>query len=186
MVALSALWLPILLASVLVFLASWAIHMLPLWHKTDYPRFASEDRVLDALRPIGVPPGEYMMPRPADLTEMRSPAFQEKMKRGPAVLMTVFPPWTGSMGAQLGQWFVYTVVVSILVAYVAGIAFGPGTPYMQVFRIVSTTAFLAYAVALWQSSIWFRRPWSITLKNTLDGLIYGLLSAGVFGWLWPR
>src|SRR5437899_2956957 len=84
MTALSALWLPILVSAVAVFVVSSIIHMTPLWHKTDYPRFANEDRVLDALRPIGLPPGDYMMPRPASSAEMRSPEFKAKMKRGPA------------------------------------------------------------------------------------------------------
>src|SRR5206468_2006169 len=91
MTALSALWLPILIAAVAVFVVSSIIHMTPLWHKSDYPRYPSEDRVLDALRPIGIPPGDYLMPRPANPAEMRSPEFKEKMNRGPAVLLTAMP-----------------------------------------------------------------------------------------------
>jgi len=26
----------------------------------------------------------------------------------------------------------------------------------------------------------------MTIKEVVDGLIYGLLTAGTFGWLWPR
>jgi hypothetical protein len=55
-----------------------------------------------------------------------------------------------------------------------------------VFRFAGTTAFIGYSVALWQMSIWYRRAWSTTIKATVDGLIYALLTAGVFGWLWPR
>ena len=97
MTALTALWLPILVSAVAVFVVSSIIHMTPLWHKTDYPRYSSEDRVLDALRPIAIPPGDYLMPRPANPAEMRSPEFREKLQRGPAVLLTVMPPWSGSM-----------------------------------------------------------------------------------------
>jgi hypothetical protein len=57
---------------------------------------------------------------------------------------------------------------------------------MHVFQLVSTVAFIGYSVALWQMSIWYRRSWNITIKATIDGLIYGLLTAGAFGWLWPR
>ena len=52
------------------------------------------------------------------------------------------------------------------------------------FRVAGTTAFIAYAAGVWPQSIWYHRPWSTTLKFTLDGLIYGLLTGGVFGWLW--
>jgi hypothetical protein len=186
MTALSALWLPILLSAVIVFVVSSIIHMGPFWHKNDYPRSPNEDRVLDALRPIGLAPGDYMMPRPADTAEMKSAAFKEKMKRGPALLMTVFPPWDGSMAANLTQWFVYILVVSYFAAYVTSRALAPGAPYLEVFRFAGTTAFLAYSMGLWQMSIWYRRAWRITLTSTFDGLIYGLLTAGVFGWLWPR
>jgi hypothetical protein len=35
-------------------------------------------------------------------------------------------------------------------------------------------------------SIWYSRAWINTIKSTIDGLIYALLTAGTFGWLWPR
>jgi hypothetical protein len=91
-----------------------------------------------------------------------------------------------NMGASLAQWFVYLLVVGVLAAYVAGRALPIGSPYLDVFRFVGCTAFIAYAVGLWQDSIWYHRKWSTTIKNTIDGLIYGLLTAGVFGWLWPK
>jgi len=186
MTALSALWLPILVSAVAVFVVSSIIHMTPLWHKTDYPRFANEDRVLDALRPIGLPPGDYMMPRPASSAEMRSPEFKEKMKQGPVALLTVMPNGPISMGRPLAQWFVFLIVVGIFVAYIASRTLPAGTPYMRVFQIVGATAFIAYSLALCELSIWYRRSWSLTLKAWLDGLIYALLTAGTFGWLWPR
>ena len=186
MTALTALWLPILLSAVVVFVVSSIIHMGPFWHKTDYPRLDIQDRVMDALRPLNLPPGDYMIPRPSSNAEMRSPEFLEKMKRGPAVIMTVLPPWSGSMTTNLAQWFVYILVISFFSAYIASRALPPGTEYIHVFRFAGATAFIGYSLALWQMSIWYRRAWSMTLKSTFDGLIYGLLTAGVFGWLWPR
>ena len=56
---------------------------------------------------------------------------------------------------------------------------------MTVFRYAGTTAFLGYALALLHDSIWYHRKWSTTIKHIIDGLIYALLTAGVFGWLWP-
>src|SRR5262245_30322006 len=185
MTALSALWLPILVSAVAVFVASSIIHMTPLWHKTDYPRYAQEERVLDALRPLSLPPGDYFMPRPSSTAEMRSPEFKERLKRGPAVLMTVMPPWSGSMAGNLSQWFVYCLVVNLLAAYVAGAALPPGAAFVQICRFAGTTAFMGYTLALWQMSIWYRRALSITLKSTLDGVIYAAVTCAVLGWLWP-
>ena len=187
MTALSALWLPILVSAVAVFVVSSIIHMTPLWHKTDYPRYSGEDRVLDALRPIGIPPGDYLMPRPASPAEMRSAEFKEKLKRGPAVLLTVMPPWSGSMAANLSQWFGYCLVVSLFAGYVAGAAVPPGaTTFGQICRFAGTTAFLAYTAALWQMSIWYRRSWTMTLKATADGVIFAFVTCAVFTWLWPH
>jgi hypothetical protein len=186
MTGLSLLWLPILLSSVIVFLASSLIHMVLPWHKSDYPKMPNEDKVMDALRPLAIPPGDYMIPRPASSQDMRSPEFLEKMKKGPVVVMTVLPNGPMGMGKNLVQWFLYSLVVGVLGAYVAGRALPPGSPYLSVFRFVGVTAFIAYTVALWQMSIWYRRAWSSTIKATVDGLIYGLLTAGTFGWLWPH
>jgi hypothetical protein len=186
MTGLSALWLPILLSSVVVFVVSSVIHMATPWHKSDYPKMPNEDRVRDALRPLAIAPGDYVIPRPSSREEMRSPAFAEKMKQGPVMMLTVMPNGPAPMTRNLLLWFLYAVVVGVFAAYVAGRALPPGADYLRVFRFAGVTAFVGYAVALWQMSIWFRRAWSTTIKATVDGLIYALLTAGVFGWLWPR
>lgn len=185
MTGLSALWLPILLSSVIVFVASSIIHMAPLWHKKDYPRVPNEDKVIDALRPLAIPPGDYMLPRAMSQAEMRSPEFAEKMKKGPNIVFTVIPNGPWSMAKNLTQWFLYSVVVGIFAAYVTSRALPPGAEYLRVFQLAGTTAFIGYALALWQMSIWYRRGWGLTIKSTVDGLIYALLTAGTFGWLWP-
>ena len=75
MTGLAALWLPILLSSVIVFVVSSAIHMTSPWHKSDYPKVPNEDKVMDALRPLAIPPGDYMVPRAMSREDMRSPEF---------------------------------------------------------------------------------------------------------------
>ncbi len=186
MTGLAALWVPILLSAVIVFVVSSLIHMASPWHKSDYPKLPNEDRVMDVLRPLAIPPGDYMMPRPSSRQEMRSPQFAEKFKKGPVMMFTVWPGGSMSMGRQLVQWFLYAVIVGIFAAYVAGRALPPGAEYLHVFRFAGVTAFIGYALALWQMSIWYRRAWLTTIKATVDGLIYALLTAGTFGWLWPR
>jgi hypothetical protein len=186
MVHLASLWLPILAAAVIVFLASSLIHMTPLWHKSDFPKMPREAEVLDALRTFAVPPGDYFLPRAGGMQEMRTPEFKDKMKRGPVLIMTVMPNGMVNMNRSLAQWFVYLIVVGIFSAYVACITLPVGTAYPRVFRLVFTAAFMGYALALAQHSIWYRRAWSLTLKSLADGVIYAALTAGTFGWLWPR
>jgi hypothetical protein len=186
MTHLHMLWLPILLSSVIVFIVSSIIHMLSPWHKNDYPKLSNQDKVMDALRPLDIPSGEYMIPRPSNREEMRSPEFAEKMKKGPVMILTVWPNGQAPMVMPLVLWFLYSAVVGLFVAYVAGRALPVGATYLHVFRFAGVTAFLGYTAALYQMSIWYHRPWSTTIKTTVDGLIYALLTAGVFGWLWPR
>ncbi|MEO8193789.1 MAG: hypothetical protein ABI681_08050 [Gemmatimonadales bacterium] len=186
MTGLVQLWLPILLSAVLVFVVSSIIHMASPWHKNDYPRLPDEDSFRAALGPLDIPPGDYMVPRPLSRDDMKSGEFTDKVMKGPNVIMTVLPNAMWSMGRNMSLWFLYLVIVGIFAGYIAGRALPPGTEYMEVFRFTGTVAFLCYSAALWQMSIWYRRAWNITIKATIDGLIYGLLTAGVFGWLWPR
>jgi hypothetical protein len=186
MVSLAALWMPIVLSAVIVFVASSLIHMLLGYHSNDWRSIPREDEVMAALRPFDIPPGDYMMPRAGSMAAMKSEAFQQKMKDGPVALMTVAPKGTWSMGSAMVLWFVYSVVVSFFSAYLASHVVPPGTQYLQVFRIVGTAAFMGYSLALAQWSIWYRRNWGTTLLSMFDGLLYALLTAGVFGWLWPH
>jgi hypothetical protein len=185
MIELASLWMPILVSAVLVFVVSSVIHMAPLWHKDDYPRVPQEDRVMEALRPLAIQPGDYMVPRASGAAEMKSPEFAAKAAQGPVLIMSVLPNGMIGMGASLAQWFVYAVVVSLFAGYVASRALGPAADYLDVFRFAGTTAFACYALGLWQMSIWYKRAWSLTVKATADGLIYALVTAGTFGWLWP-
>jgi len=185
MVPIMSLWMPILLSAVLVFIASAILHMMLPVHKSDWRKIEKEDEFLDKLRAIGITPGDYMVPCGGGYDAMKDPVFVEKYKRGPIALMTIVPGGTG-MGKSLALWFLFTILVGVFSAYLTGRAFGPGTPYLTVFRYVGTTAFLGYALALLHDSIWYHRKWSTTIKHQIDGLIYALLSAGVFGWLWPK
>ena len=185
MVPLTSLLVPMVVSAILVFLASSLAHMFLKYHQTDVVRLPDETGVLDALRRFNIPPGDYMAPRAASTKEMKDPAFTEKLKRGPVFVMTMLPSGPFSMGKSLGQWFVYCVVIALFAAYVASRTLAPGAQYLSVFRIVGTVAFIGFTGGLWQDSIWWNRKWSTTLKSTMDGLIYALLTAGTFGWLWP-
>lgn len=186
MVPILSLWMPILLSAVLVFFASFLFHMLLPLHRKDYRKLPAEDATMDALRPFDIPPGDYMVPCAGSPEAMRTPEFKAKLERGPVVIMTVMKPGPMNMGKCLTEWFVYCVFIGVLAAYVAGRALPVGAPYLAVFRFAGVTAFIAYSIAMWQDSIWYQRSWGTTMRNTFDGLIYGLLTAGTFGWLWPR
>jgi len=185
-VPITTLWLPILVAGVLVFVVSSIIHMALPYHRNDFWKVPGEDKVLEALRPFDIPPGDYVIPFAGSAEVRNSEEFRTKVEQGPAAFMTVIPP--GSvlrMAPQLVQWLAYTLLVGIVSAYLGGRMLGAGADYLDVFRVTGTVAFASYSMALMQSSIWYRKRWSTTLKSMFDGLIYAALTGGAFGWLWP-
>jgi|SRR5712675_565979 len=186
MVSFMSLWLPILASAVAVFFVSFVTHMVLKYHQSDYPKLANEDAVMNALRPLNIPPGDYMMPCGAGPQTMKDPVWLEKFKKGPVVVMTVMPAGEMTMGKNLIQWFIYCVIVSAIAGYVAGSALAPGQPFGAVMRFAGCGAFLAYAVGLWPDSIWYKRKWSTTFKSTFDGLLYALATGAVFAVLWPK
>jgi hypothetical protein len=185
MVPVLSLVIPIALSAVFVFIASSVIHMATPWHKNDLKKFPNEDAVLSALRPLNLRVGEYGLPKADSMKDMRSPEFQAKFKAGPVALITVRPSeW--AMSGLLVQWFIYSLVVSLFAGYIAGVAFGPGTEYLRIMQVAGCVAFTGYAMGAPQQSIWWGQSWARTFRNMLDGLLYGLLTGGTFGWLWPR
>jgi hypothetical protein len=180
-----SLWIPILLSAVIVFVASSIIHMLLQYHRSDFKKIPSEEEVMENLRKVEIPPGDYVIPCAGSMKEWKTPEFIEKTTKGPVAFMTVIPSGPPAMGKSLALWFVYCIVVGIFAAYITSRALAPGAPYLAVFRFSGCVAFIGYALALWQNTIWYKRSCSATLKSTFDGLVYALLTAGTFGWLWP-
>ena len=186
MVPITALWLPILLSAVVVFILSSIIHMVLGYHKNDYSELPNEKQVLDDLHKYNIPPGNYHFPHPKSMKEMKSPDFIEKMKKGPIGILTIMKRNSPGMGKELVLWFIYSIIVGIFVAYIVSRRVDPGEEYLTVFRFAVVTAFAGYSLALIQNSIWYGRKWSTTIKSIIDGLIYSLFTAGIFGWLWPQ
>jgi len=185
MTALELLWLPILLAAVFAFVVSSIIHMTPLWHRGDYPPLPNEEAARAAIGALNIPTGDYLLPGCNSMKEMSSPEFKEKLNKGPKWLITVLPLGEHGMASSLVQWFLFLILVSFFSAYVASHALAPGAHYHDVFRFIGATAFMGFSFGHIPASIWFKRKWSTTFKHVLDGLIYALVTAGTFGWLWP-
>ncbi|PYT75922.1 MAG: hypothetical protein DMG40_27240 [Acidobacteria bacterium] len=185
MVALTALWIPILLSAVIVFVASSILHMVLPYHRSDYKKLPDEDKVTAALRSAGVTRGLYMFPY-CSHQDIKKPEMLERFKQGPVGTITLLPAGPVNMPKYLAQWFVYCVVVGLFTAYLTGRTIPAGTVYPAVFRVAGTVAFMAYGVGQLVNGIWRGQPWSVVIKEVVDGLVYSLLLAGTFGWLWPK
>jgi hypothetical protein len=183
---LADLWLPIVLSSALVFVVSSVLHVVLPIHRGDFQKLAGEDQVLRVMREQGVAPGQYMFPCAASMKDMGSPEMRVRFEQGPVGTMVVRPSGVPAIGKSLLQWFLYSLLVSVLVAYLASFTLEHGLPYGRVFRFASTAAFLGYAVYAIQDSIWKGQRWSVSLKFVFDGLLYALVTAGAFAGFWPR
>ncbi len=182
-VSLLQLWLPIVLSTFVVFIASSVIWMVIQYHNSEWQKLPDEEAARGALK--GTAPGQYSVPNAPTAADRKNPEVIEKYREGPVAMLIVFPHGSLAMGKQMTQWVIYCLIISLLVAYVTSVSLPEGADYLNVFRIAGTVAVLSYAGAVPIRSIWFGQQWSAPAKDALDGLIYGLLSAGVFGWLWP-
>ena len=180
-----SLLLPIGVAAIAVFVLSMIIHMTP-WHRGDYARLPDEDAFMNMLRPVNIPPNDYMVPHPGSGEYMKSPEFDGKMNAGPVMVLTVIPAGPWQMGKLMGTWFLFIVVVSASMGCVVGTIVPPGGNAHAVFHHVAVIAFLTYAMGAVPLSIWYQRKWSTTFRYAVDSLVFALATGAVFMWMWPK
>ncbi len=184
MVTIGALWLPILLSGIAVWMVSAFIWMILPHHKSDFAKLPDEDAVLQALAPQQLAPGQYSIPYAPSRSDL-TPETIRKFEEGPVGFFAVVPSGAPTMGGKIVLSFVFYLVISVIVAYLASRTLDPGADYLAVFRVTGTVAWLAYGTATVPDAIWFGRPWSVVVKGMLDATVFALLTAGFFGWGWP-
>ena len=184
-VALTELWLPILLAAAAVFVVSSLIHVASPLHKSDYKPLPDEERVLEAMREAGLQRGGYAFPFASSMKEMAEEGFISKQNQGPVGFMQVLPNGPIKMGGALVIWFLYSALLATFAGYIGTLCLSRGADYHEVFRITGTVALLGFATAPIQDSIWRGVRWAVTARFVAGGILYGLVTAGVFGAMWP-
>ena len=83
MVTILSLWLPILLSAVFVFIVSSILHMVLPYHRSDFGKLSNEGKVMEALRKLNIPAGEYVMPCAPTAQEMKTDDYKEKAEKAP-------------------------------------------------------------------------------------------------------
>ncbi|HVO33924.1 MAG TPA: hypothetical protein VMT21_00085 [Gemmatimonadales bacterium] len=184
-VAMPALWLPIVLSAVIVFVGSSIVWMVLKYENADWKPVPGEDQLREAVRKLNLAaPGQYVFPHMMGSSDPQ--AAMKKWEEGPNGLLLLIKPQKFSMGGRLTLAFIYYLVVSFFAAYVASHALARGTDYLRVFQIVGAASFMGYGLGVFTDAIWWGRTWSSAFKTALSALIYACLTAGTFGWLWPR
>jgi len=182
-VSLVSLWLPILVSAVIVFFAAFVAWTILPHHRSDWAAVSNEESLLQAIRGLNLGRGQYVFPHAMTPEGAKSPDAKAKLDEGPVGSLVI--RGAPNLGKSLLQYFIFTLGVSFMVAYVGYAAIPAGVEYITVFRVLGSVAFLAYAAAEIPAAIWFGHTWSSTWKAVIDGLVFGLLTGGVFGWLWP-
>jgi len=185
--ALLALWLPILLSAVVIFIISSILHMvLKGWHTSDYKGFANEDAVRAAINAGNPTPGRYVVPYCTDSKDWGSEAMKQKYREGPVGHLTLGPIGLPNLGKFLGQWFVWALIVSAIAAYVAARVYGLNPSHdCRAAKLIGVIIFAGLGFGTITESIWAMRPWVTSVKYLVDSALYGLGSAATFYWLWP-
>jgi len=184
--SLASFWLPIVLSGVFVFIASALINMLfKFWHAPDYHGFSNEDEIAAAMRKGGAAPGAYAIPYCKSMEALKDPALQEKFKQGPVANINIRASGQMNMGAFLGVWFLFCLLVSLACAGLAGHALPAQPGRHLVFHTVGLAALLGYSFGEIPNAIWRGQPLTVSVKYFIDGIIYAVITAAMFCWLWP-
>ena len=182
-VELFSLWLPILVNSVALFFASflaWAI--LP-HHKKDWSPLPDEAAFLSAIKALGLKRGVYGFPFCENHKQSKDPEFIKKWKEGPSGLINIWA--VPNMGRNMALTFLVFVVANIFIAYVGSHTLPRGTDYLKVFQVTGAMAVAVFTIAAIPNAIWFQKPARAIVMDTIDGIVYGLITAGIFGSMWP-
>lgn len=178
------LWLPIVVATVLVFFASFILHAVIQWHRPDFGGFPNEEAVRAAIRAGKAPAGQYLVPYLSDMKQVKLPEKVRLFEEGPVAYVTLRNPGPPRMGKELVLWFLLNLAICVIAAYIGAKTLPPGASFMQVCRIVGTIGFVAYAAGPVQEGIWMGKPWRAVSRELADAIVYALAMGVAFGWLW--
>ena len=181
-----SLWIPVLVATVVVFVISSILHMALKYHSADYKRLPNEEAVRDALGKGSLPPGLYQLPYCANMKEMQDPANKAKYEKGPIGVITIIANGLPAMPKYLAQWFMFCLFTSFIAAFVARQTLHPGEDGPLAMRVTGVVAFAAYGMTNVLDSIWKGQPWSNTARSLIDGAIYAAATGATFCLLWPK
>ena len=150
-------------------------------HKPEWRGLANEDAVLNSLRGLNIPPGQYTFPHPASPQDWKSDFFQAKMKAGPTGTLTVAHGMP-NMFVNMLCTVLFFMVANFAIAYMASLAAIPrGADFMTVFRFVGTAGIITYGTANILNGIWFNRK---MVADIADGIVYGLITGLIFALMW--
>ncbi len=203
---LTHLWLPILISGVGVWVASFVFWMAIGHHKKDRDAIpgGQEQEFMDTITRMNIRPGNYGFPDFCQHDNLPRKERMEALKalydKHPQGLLRVWAP--ANMGVNMLLTFLFYLVTSTVIGYLgwaalphgatalaipgAGGVSGGGATFAKVFQVLGTAGILAYCFASFPNDLWFQFKRRAMVMNWIDGVAFGLITGGVFAWLWPR
>lgn len=133
-IMLASLILPVVLASVALFFASFLSWMVVQLHKGGWKKVDKEDELMDAVRKCESPVGSYMFSGCKDAAEMKREADAKKWEAGACGIMTIYPKVNPERNLDLA--FLCFLVIQFCLGYQATIVIKLGIGFREVFRFV--------------------------------------------------
>ena len=178
------LWLPILLTTVGIWMASTIIWTVMPHHAKDFSPVPNEDAFLSALKGLTLPQGSYQFPHCGSHKNSRDPEFQRKWKEGPAGTINVMK--CDGMGKNIILTVVVQLLASTITAYLGSLVLARGLDFMPVFRFFATAGVLTWCFASLPNQIWFGASRNVKVACVIDGVIYAAITGAIFAALWPK
>ena len=178
------LWLPIVVSTIVLFFASFAAWVILPHHFGDKKKLAHEQEVMNLVKDLKIPPGNYMFPYADNKAEQGSAEFQTRYQAGPRGCLDVYA--SADMRLNMVLTVLFFFVTSAVIGYITHFVFqisGPdGETFMNVLRVAGTIGMLTHGSSGVLNNIWFkRRSWT----DVLDGIVFGVLIGLIFAALWP-
>ena len=154
------------------------------YHKADIKVLPDEKALTEQLGNLNISPGTYMWPNCGSGESQNSPEFKARMDAGPWGSINILG-CKPNFGANLGLVFLFYLVVGVCVAYITSQSQAAGAECASVFQIACATAILAYCAGGIPGAFFMGKPKRFMFTDFIDGVVYGLITAATFAWLWP-
>jgi hypothetical protein len=180
---LASLWLAVVASGVAVFFLGFVSHVVLPFHHGDWKKLPDEEGFIEAVRGMGLKPGNYAFPFQRKGEAAKAPEYVQLLKDGPLGTISVWPGF--AMGKSLALTLVWNLVTTFFIAYLASITLQRGDGFVRVFQVVGTAGVLAHSFAQMPNLIWYHASRSHKVASVVDGVLFGLATGAVFGGLWP-
>lgn len=176
-----SLWMPIVGSGFATHFASTLAWTVLPHHKPEIKSLGDkEEQFTDWIACKEIEPGQYVFPYCEDMKQTETELFKQKQGKCSGELRVWARPV--NMLAAMVKTLGFFLFAAFMIGYVCAYTLTPYTDKGDVFRIVLVLGIMTHCFAIFPRVFWFPRSYATSL---VDGVVYALLTAGIFYALWP-